>query len=525
MTNAGQPGFSEEHTLREACTGAAAAATRAASAISRVSRLEEAQLRLEQKVILANALASNAIISCRKLMSDRFGYAHSRADSYLDGADSESEYQAQLLKAPLLQSGLAAGDVEAGSVTEDSAHEYPPPHMPVAAEDAEPEDRWLNLGCCRYKVAGEPGLLSPLHDILGTYEIVTSSWLYALFVFLPFAYAAGVLDWGPAAIFCLNFIGLIPQACLLGDVTEDLASRFGDVAGGLMNATFGNIIELALSMSLLRANKMEMVACSLLGSVLSNLLLVMGAAMFVGGMRYKVQDFNLLVNKVSRSLLFCASIVLVFPAIAKYVDAQDFPEPVVVKISHGLAILLIVVYLCYLLFQLKTHARMFIDEAGGAPTLSLVGSVSLLFAVSVSVTIASEYIADAIDGVSHAWHLHQTFIALIVLPMAGNASEHVTTVKLALKNRLDLALNISLGASLQIAIFVVPLVCLISWAMGRSFLLLFDLLTMAVLLCSVVLSYFLTADGFSNWLIGMLMMVTYVAMALPFFFRRVHDDP
>ncbi|KAL4424647.1 hypothetical protein ABPG77_002265 [Micractinium sp. CCAP 211/92] len=373
-----------------------------------------------------------------------------------------------------------------------------------------------------------PGMCAPLGDAKAVAHMLTSSWLNLLLICLPIGLWAGLSGGDPSLVFTANFLALIPLALFLGEVTEDLAARFGDTAGGLLNATFGNVVELVLSVSALRRGLYEVVSASLLGSILSNQLLVLGTCFFVGGIKYKEQRFSTFANKVSSSLLFLACIGILIPSTARMVYGKHvITGKVLLNLSHVIAILLVVIYLCYLFFQLNTHVDLFQGEGDDeeVPALSLSGALFCLTAITLIVTACSEFLTGAIQAVSASSGINEAFLGLIVLPIAGNVAEHVTAVFVAAKNKMDLSIAVALGSSTQVAIFIVPLVVLVGWAMGAPFTLDFDPFCVLLLLVSVILAYFITSDGASNWLLGLQLITTYFLIGFVFFLEKEAPRP
>lgn len=370
-----------------------------------------------------------------------------------------------------------------------------------------------------------PGLFSPKSDAKAIWAMITASWMNLLLFAIPVGIVAGMRGMNATLVFVSNFLSLIPLALILGEVTEDLAVRFGDTIGGLLNATFGNVVEMILSIAALQKGLYTVVATSLIGSILSNLLLVLGMCFLFGGIKHKQQTFNALANKVSSSLLFLACIAVIIPSTAKvFYGEKIITEATLFNLSHAIAILLIGMYCCYLFFQLKTHVDCFTGEANeDEPGLSLSGALSLLTIITLIVAVASEFLTGAIEAVSESSGLNQAFLGLIVLPIAGNACEHITAVFVAVKNKMDLAIGVALGSSIQIAIFVIPVTVIAGWVMGKHFTLDFDPFSVLMLTVSVILAYFVSSDGSSNWLLGLQLIGTYCLIAFVFLLSK--GDP
>ncbi|CAO3571392.1 unnamed protein product [Mortierella alpina] len=290
--------------------------------------------------------------------------------------------------------------------------------------------------------------------------------------------------------------------------------------GALLNASFGNAVELILAIFALKEDKIDVVQASVLGSVLSNLLLVLGFCFVCGGFKYSSQTFNQTAAQTSASLLSLSCLSLLIPA-AFHATATEVDQTANIQhLSYGTSIVLLIVYVLYLVFQLKTHTHLYAtgDEEQEEPVLPLWLSIALLVAVTVVVAICAEFLVGSIEGLSHAWGLSPTFIGLILLPIVGNAAEHVTAVSVAMKNKMDLAIGVAIGSSMQIALFVTPLMVIIGWISGHHMTLFFNTFETCVLFVSVLIVNYLIQDGESNWLEGVMLLSTYVIIAIAIFF-------
>ncbi|KAK2080034.1 hypothetical protein QBZ16_002430 [Prototheca wickerhamii] len=379
-----------------------------------------------------------------------------------------------------------------------------------------------------YSMRVKPGVFSLKTDAKCIGLMLISSYLNLLLLCVPIGILGGARGWDPVLVFGANFLSLVPLALLLGETTEDLAVRFGDIVGGLLNATFGNVVEIILSIAALQKGLYNVVATSLIGSILSNLLLVLGMCFFFGGLRYQQQKFSPLANKVGSSLLFVACIGIIIPTMAKRIYGSEvMTDGALLSLSHAIAILLIFVYLCYLYFQLKTHSDLFASEgdSGDTPALSLAGALSFLGVITIIVAVCSEYLTGAIEAVSETLNINPSFLGLIVLPIAGNACEHITAVFVAMKNKMDLAIGVAVGSSIQIALFAIPFTVLAGWAMGQHFNLDFDVFSVLMLTVAVILAYFVSSDGSSNWLLGLQLSITYVLIAAVFLLEKEPKRP
>lgn len=373
-------------------------------------------------------------------------------------------------------------------------------------------------------------------DITALKEIL-SNWPCLLLFVTPVGLAAGILKWSAIWVFSLNFVSLIPLALVLGDVTEDLALRYGSIIGGLINATFGNIVEIILSTSALLNGLYGVVAASLLGSILSNLLLVTGCSFFFGGLWNKTQRFNATGNQASSSLLFLASVGFLIPTGAGLLFGGDkeHNHELVLGISRGTAVILLLCYACYLGFQLYTHVDLFADEPNGGPTanglpgqeaeeanepmMSLFTAVAMLTVITVVVAAASEFLTSSLEEFSKTSGLGEAFLGTIILPIAGNACEHMTAVIVATKNKMDLSMGVAVGSSIQIALFAVPFAVVVGWVTGHPFTLNFDPFSALALMLSVAQSNFVTMGATSHWLLGVQLIALYVLISLAYYFK------
>ncbi|KAF9373445.1 hypothetical protein CPB97_000533 [Podila verticillata] len=368
------------------------------------------------------------------------------------------------------------------------------------------------------KIAAIPGYLK---------LVLFATKINVLLIFIPLGIIAHFLHWPEVAIFLLNFIAIIPLAKLLGYATEEIALRLGENLGALLNASFGNAVELIMAVIALKEGEIEVVKASVLGSVLSNLLLVLGFCFVCGGFKYKVQSFNQTAAQTSASLLALSCLSLLIPA-AFSATSSLVTEADLDHLSYGTAIVLLVVYVLYLLFQLKTHTHLYStsNDEQEEPQLPLWFGVVLLLGITAIVAICAEFLVDSIGGLAESWNLSRTFIGLILLPIVGNAAEHVTAVTVAMKNKMDLAIGVAIGSSMQIALFVTPLLVIVGWILvaagtlgaGHHMNLLFNTFETCVMFVSVLIVNYLIQDGESNWLEGVMLLSTYIIIAIAVFF-------
>ncbi|KAF9331019.1 hypothetical protein BG006_006086 [Podila minutissima] len=349
-----------------------------------------------------------------------------------------------------------------------------------------------------------------------------------LLVFIPLGIIADLLHWSEVTIFILNFIAIIPLAKLLGYATEEIALRLGENLGALLNASFGNAVELIMAIIALQKGEIEVVKASVLGSVLSNLLLVLGFCFVCGGIKFKAQTFNQTAAQTSASLLALSCLSLLIPA-AFSATSSLVTEADLDHLSYGTAIVLLAVYILYLFFQLKTHTHLYSSnstEEEEEPQLPLWFGILLLLGITAIVAVCAEFLVGSIGGLAESWGLSRTFIGLILLPIVGNAAEHVTAVTVAMKNKMDLAIGVAIGSSMQIALFVTPLLVILGWIFvatgvlqaGHHMNLLFNTFETCVMFVSVLIVNYLIQDGESNWLEGVMLLSTYIIVAIAVYF-------
>ncbi|AEO66803.1 e085610c-fc2a-4e98-97a4-cf58daf70caa [Thermothielavioides terrestris] len=425
-----------------------------------------------------------------------------------------------------------------------------------------------------------------------------NSWINLLLLAAPVGIAINyVPSVSRIAVFVVNFIAIVPLAAMLSFSTEEIALRTGETLGGLLNATFGNAVELIVAIIALAHREVVIVQTSLIGSILSNLLLVMGMCFFFGGLRRQEQFFNTTVAQTAASLLALAVAGVIVPTV--FDIASNTSQADVAKLSRGTSVILLVVYAAYLVFQLKTHSKVFAevsqkvearpfkhplhlgpaplkegavtrglvapaglfggglissrtenekirnvvtqpprknpqDEEAAAeaavaekegseeeeeeseePQLHFLVAVATLALSTVVIALCAEFMVDGISAVTAGGVVSAEFVGLILLPIVGNAAEHATAVTVAIKDKMDLAIGVAVGSSMQVALFVIPLLIVIGWGMGMDDMSLsFDPFQVAVLFVAVLLVNYLIADGKSHWLEGMLLMCLYCIIAV-----------
>ncbi|CAK9029112.1 unnamed protein product [Durusdinium trenchii] len=355
-------------------------------------------------------------------------------------------------------------------------------------------------------------------DLEGLKTIFLGNPLNVMLVFTPLGLASQSLGWGEVATFGLCFLAIVPLAKLLGEATEQLSCSVGQTLGGLLNATFGNAVEMIISVFALREGLTEVVKGSLVGSIISNLLLVLGMCFFFGGLNYQTQRFNANGARTQYSLLLLAILALVIPTVVLLTGVRPESE---LLISRGCAIVLAVLYICYLIFQLVTHKDEFAAaeteddcEEEAEPSLSPGTAVALLVAATLLVAPLSEALTGSVEGVTKTLNISDAFVGVVLLPIVGNAAEHLTAVTVATKDKMDLSLGVALGSSTQIALFVVPFTVIIGWILGVPMDLNFRSLDVSILLLTVLIVGSTIVDGESNWLEGAALMSAYMLIAV-----------
>ncbi|EED11843.1 conserved hypothetical protein [Talaromyces stipitatus ATCC 10500] len=389
---------------------------------------------------------------------------------------------------------------------------------------------------------------------------IFKSWINLLLFCVPAGIAINYCNLNMTAVFVVNFIGIIPLAAMLSDATEEIALRTGETIGGLLNASFGNAVELIVAIIALVHDEVTIVQTSLIGSMLSNLLLVMGMCFFFGGINRTEQKFSKLFAQTGASLLALAVASLIIPTAFRKWSAGGASHTD--ELSRGVSVILLLVYTCYLIFQLKTHADIYnkpsektekrnksrakgdtqkgvvamsglsayivtgtpqlglpVDEKDEkeTPQLHFYVAVLVLVLSTLFIALCAEFMVNAIDAVTSGTSgVSKTFIGLILLPIVGNAAEHATAVTCAVKDKMDIAIAVAVGSSMQIALLVLPLVVVLGWVMGNDNMTLDfgDGFQVVVLFMAVLLVNYLIADGKSNWLEGILLMTLYIIIAI-----------
>lgn len=331
--------------------------------------------------------------------------------------------------------------------------------------------------------------------------------------------------------FLFACIGLIPLAGLLGEATEALAVYTGPRIGGLLNATLGNAAELIITIVALKAGKVDLVKASITGSILGNLLLILGFSLLLGGLKNGVQRFDRNLTGMSATMMMLAVIGLIIPTMLELVREVQFGtidlfdtsivDPALDSISLGVAGILIVLYILSLVYTLRlpnASPEEQAEAAEEAPHWSLGVSITVLLASTLAIVFLSELLVGAIEPVVESLGVSELFLGIIVIPIVGNVAEHIVGVQMAIKNKMDLSLTISLGSSMQVALFVAPLLVFISLLFGREMTLFFSFMEVIALGLAVLTATLIASDGESNWLEGAQLLAVYLIVALGFYY-------
>jgi Ca2+:H+ antiporter len=362
---------------------------------------------------------------------------------------------------------------------------------------------------------------------------------YILVPFIPLAVILELVHADPVIVFFASALGVIPTAALMGRATEELAERSGPGIGGLLNVTFGNAPELIIALFALNAGLHEVVKASIIGSIMGNALLVLGASAFIGGLRRERQHFDATAAVTQSSMLLLAVVALVMPAVFELVEGVGLPGPdterinydgTVENLSYAVAIVLIGTYVAGLFFSLKTHRDLFNPVAqtdddpdpiqhGDAEPWTVRKSVVMLAIAGVAVGLMSEILVGSITEASESVGLSEFFIGVIVVAIVGNAAEHWVAVLVAWKDKMDLAVNIAIGSAAQIALFVAPVLVLCSLFIGpHPMALVFNGFELAGVIMAILIAAHVTNEGETTWFEGLQLLAVYAVLGITFFF-------
>ncbi|MEP7067222.1 MAG: calcium/proton exchanger [Gemmatimonadota bacterium] len=354
------------------------------------------------------------------------------------------------------------------------------------------------------------------------------NWLLWLLLGAPIAIGASFLHAAPIIVFAASAIAIIPLSSLLGQATEELSSHTGPTLGGLVNASLGNLAELIIAILALRAGLVDLVKASITGSIIGNLLLVLGAAQLAGGLKYRTQRFNPSFAGTSISLLVIAAVGLIVPTL--FLAAHPDPtRAATVRVSEFVAGFLIVGYVLFLIYSMGTHKSAFdalqeetFDETpaleADGPHWTLRRTLIVLLVVAAGIGWMSELLVGATEVTVRTLGLSNVFVGLILIPIIGNAAEHSSAVLMARKNRMDLAASIAIGSSVQVALFVAPVLVFIGALLGHPLDLAFGFFEVAAVTLAVWITSAIVIDAESNWLEGAFLLLVYGVLGVAFFY-------
>ncbi|KAJ8550948.1 hypothetical protein K7X08_000318 [Anisodus acutangulus] len=371
-----------------------------------------------------------------------------------------------------------------------------------------------------------------VRDVLANVqEVIFGTKLFVLFIAIPFAILAHYRNFGRSWVFGLSLLGLTPLAERVSFLTEQIAFFTGPTVGGLLNATCGNATELIIAIFALMQHKVDVVKYSLLGSILSNLLLVLGTSLFCGGIANlsKEQKYDRKQADVNSLLLLLGLLCHVLPLLFRYAgvgESAAITAEAVLQLSRVSCIVMLIAYIAYLIFQLWTHRQLFDAEAEDnedddavdeEAVLGFWSAFAWLVGMTLIIALLSEYVVGTIEAASESWGISVSFISVILLPIVGNAAEHAGAVIFAFKNKLDISLGVALGSATQIAMFVVPLCVIVAWIVGVRMDLDFNLLETGSLALAIIVTAFTLQDGTSHYIKGLVLLLCYIVISACFF--------
>ncbi|MBQ9015246.1 MAG: calcium/proton exchanger [Firmicutes bacterium] len=345
--------------------------------------------------------------------------------------------------------------------------------------------------------------------------------LYILLIFLPAAIIGELAGLSAPLLFLFSSLAIIPLAGLMGKSTDVIASFCGQRIGGLLNATFGNATELIIAFVAMKAGMFDVVKASLAGSVIGNILLVLGMSMLAGGLKYKTQRFNKHSINITSSMLLLAVLGLAIPAIFTHTVPESSLTTRFEGLSVIVAILMLLVYIMQFVFSFVTHRSLYEETLTSGeeepPSMRLSVAIGLLIASTICIAVLSEIFVGTVEPMADSIGLSRTFVGIILVPIIGNAAEHSSAVLMAIKNKMNAAVEIALGSSLQIILFVVPVLVLLSLCFTPMSIVFtpFELVSVAA---AVIIADRVSSDGESNWLEGLQLVIVYLIIGAAFFF-------
>ncbi len=339
-----------------------------------------------------------------------------------------------------------------------------------------------------------------------------------MLIFIPISIIGKFMNFSPSVMFILAALSIIPLAGLMGEGTEEISFYSGPKIGGFLNATFGNATELIISFFALKEGLFEVVKSSIAGAIIGNILLVLGASMFAGGLKHKVQKFNINVVDTTSSMLLFAVIGLCIPAVFTHTLDPSLLNTRYEGLTLIVAVVMFILYLCSLFFSFFTHKDLYsvTYEEEGKAKWSLKKAITVLVVATVLIAIESEFLVGGVEDITSKLGLSEFFVGIILIPIIGNAAEHSTAITMALKNKMDVALEIALGSSLQVILFVAPILIFLS-LLFTPMSIIFNQFELIALIVSVLIANKVAGDGGSNWLEGAQLMAVYFIIAAGFF--------
>jgi len=339
-----------------------------------------------------------------------------------------------------------------------------------------------------------------------------------MLIFIPVSIAARFMGASGTWMFIFSCLSIIPLAALMGEGTEEISFYTGPKIGGFLNGTFGNATELIISIFALKEGLHEVVKSSIAGAVIGNILLVIGASMFAGGLKYKTQNFQQKVTEMTSSMLLFAVLGLCIPALFTHTVNPELLTTRYEGLSIVVAVIMILIYVMSLYFTFSTHKEIYSiqTEHEGTAKWSLKRAITTLIIATVLIAIESEFLVSGIESITETLGWSQFFVGIILIPIIGNAAEHSTAVVMAMKNKMDVATEIAMGSSLQVILFVAPVLLFLS-LLFTPMSIVFNEFELVALLASIVIANQVSRDGESNWLEGVQLMAVYVIIAASFF--------
>lgn len=344
--------------------------------------------------------------------------------------------------------------------------------------------------------------------------------LYALLVLVPVAL---ILEWGGygghSAVFITSALAMIPLAAILGRATEEVAAATGPQIGALLNATLGNAAELIITIIALREGLVDVVKASIAGSIVGNILAVLGLSILIGGLKNGTQRFDPRLASANVTLMALAVLALLIPAIFSISErTRPLPESAIEDLSDGVAIVMIVIYALFLLYSLRQGATVEAQTVDRPSRAKLGRAIAALAIATVAIVVMSEVLVGSIRPTAEDWGLSELFIGVMLIPLVGNIAEHLVAVQVAHANKMDLSLGIAVGSALQVALFVTPVLVFASVVLGQPMTLIFNGYELMALVAATLIAVLISFDGESHWLEGAELLAVYIMLGVAFYY-------